>query len=232
MHHVYTRRIVVALVLFFALAALLFGPLVNALRTAPEAAVTSPAGGIVTVNEATGETSVTLPDGYVAFERLCASCHNAEKFADKVRTSLDPDAASLAQLEKLIGPPAHGGASPAEALSMVILIRTLAGLPSTYPPGIATPPAEATAPARPTATLVPTPLPLTDYRGVWSQQCATCHRAELFASRLAEQDDPDLRTRQAVEFLAGPPLHYNRPVITYLPAMNHVRELAGLEPLP
>lgn len=233
MHHVYTRRIVIALVGFFAVLALLFGPLVARLRTAPETtAGTAPITGDPALAGEGAGTGVTLPNGQAAFDNLCGSCHKAEKFADKVRKSLDPDAASLAQLEKLVGPPAHGGASPAEALAIVIQVRTLAGLPSSYPPGVATPPASATAAA---ALPTPTPIPpenlLTDYQGVWAQQCATCHRADKFAAGLKAEADPDLRTWQAVEYLSGPPAHYNRPVVTFLPAMNYVRELADLEPL-
>jgi mono/diheme cytochrome c family protein len=238
MHHVYTRRIVIALVGFFAVLALLFGPLVTRLRTAPETTAGTASSANVAGDSAPAEGSegagmaITLPNGQAAFDNLCGSCHKAEKFADKVRKSLDPDAASQAQLEKLVGPPAHGGASPAEALAIVIQVRTLAGLPSTFPPGMATPPAAATAAA---ALPTPTPIPpenlLTDYQGVWAQQCATCHRADKFAAGLKAEADPDLRTWQAVEYLSGPPAHYNRPVVTFLPAMNYVRELAGLEPL-
>jgi mono/diheme cytochrome c family protein len=232
MHHVYTRRIVISLVLFFTLAAILFGPLVAALRTPAEPVSVGSALGPTSGQGEAGVSSVSLPDGQAAFDNLCGSCHKADKFADKVRKSLDPDAASLAQLEKLIGPPAHGGASPAESLAIVIRIRSLAGLPSTYPPGVATPQAAATAfAARPTPTAIPTAVILTDYHGVWAQQCATCHQANLFVQGLKAEADPDLRTMQAVEYLSGPPLHYNRPVVTFLPAMNYVRELAGLEPL-
>ncbi len=233
MHHVYTRRIVIALVGFFAVLALLFGPLVARLRTAPNATTGMASDAADPALAGNGEsTGVMLPNGQVAFDNLCASCHKAEKFADKVRKSLDPDAASLAQLEKLVGPPAHGGASPAEALAIVIQVRTLAGLPSSYPPGVATPPAAATAAAvLPTPTPIPPENLLTDYQGVWAQQCATCHQADKFATGLMAEADPDLRTWQAVEYLSGPPAHYNRPVVTFLPAMNHVRELAGLEPL-
>jgi mono/diheme cytochrome c family protein len=241
MHHVYTRRIVIALVGFFAVLALLFGPLVTALRTAPEAtaatAATSSgataADGLAPTGDGEGGgTGITLPNGQAAFDNLCASCHKAEKFADKLRNSLDPDAASLAQLEKLVAPPAHGGASPAEALAIVIKVRSLAGLSSTYPPGVATPAAAATAAAAlPTPTAIPPENLLTDYQGVWEQQCATCHRADKFAAGLKAEADPDLRTWQAVEYLSGPPAHYNRPVVTFLPAMNYVRELSGLVPL-
>lgn len=227
MHHVYTRRIVVGLVLFFTLAGLIFGPLVNALRSPAGVATTTTTG-----SSETGNTAISLPDGQAAFDNLCASCHKAERFADNVRRSLDPEATSLAHLEKLIGPPSHGGASPAEALAIVIQVRSLAGLLSTYPPGVATPPADATAAAvLPTPTAIPPENLLTDYQGVWAQQCATCHRADKFAAGLAAETDPDLRTWQAVEYLSGPPAHYNRPVVTFLPAMNYVRELAGLEPL-
>lgn len=128
MHHVYTRRIVIALVGFFAVLALLFGPLVTRLRTTPETtAGTASVAGDPALAGAGGGTGVMLPNGQATFDNLCASCHKAEKFAEKVRKSLDSDAASLAQLEKLVGPPAHGGASPAEALAIVIQVRTLAG---------------------------------------------------------------------------------------------------------
>jgi mono/diheme cytochrome c family protein len=175
-----------------------------------------------------------LPDGQVAFDNLCASCHKTQDFSNKVANSLDPDAASLAQLEKLVGPPAHGGASPAEALAIVIQIRSLAGLPSEYPAGVPTPPAAATAAAiEPTATPLPAGAILTtdDYEGMWVQICADCHRAERFIEGLKAEEDPDLRTWQAIEYLSGPPPHYNRPVTAFLPAMNYIREQAGLEPL-
>lgn len=248
MHHVYARRIVISLVTFFLISGVLFGPVVTAIRSGPEASNTAaPAGNpsAATVDSAaegpqdggtavTTAGAITLPDGQAAFDNLCSSCHRTQEFSNKVANSLEPDATSQGQLEKLIGPPAHGGASPAEALAIVIQIRSLAGLPSEYPAGVPTPPAAATAAAiEPTATPLPAGAVLTtdDYEGMWEQICADCHRAERFVEGLKAEEDPDLRTWQAIEYLSGPPTHYNRPITAFLPAMNHIREQAGLEPL-
>jgi mono/diheme cytochrome c family protein len=243
MHHVYARRIVISLVSFFLISGLLFGPVVRAIRSGPEASNTTSAAGATSAEgesqedgSATESTAgaITLPNGQAAFDNLCASCHKMQEFSNKVANSLDPDAASLAQLEKLVGPPPHGGASPAEALAIVIQIRSVAGLPSDYPAGVPTPPAAATAAAsEPTATPLPAGAILIteDYEGIWVQICADCHRAERFVEGLQAETDPDLRTWQAIEYLSGPPTHYNRPLESFLPAMNYIREQAGLEPL-
>jgi mono/diheme cytochrome c family protein len=230
MHHYYTRRIVIALVLFFATLAILFGPLVTALRSDRDPAT----GAGAESGEGTGSAATVLPDGSLVFNDYCASCHQADKFATRVADSLEPDSTSQGQLEKLIGPPAHGGVSPTEAIAVVLYIRDLAGLPPAFPAGVATPPAAATA-----AAVAPTPTPVVletgapvDRRGAWEQHCATCHRADKFAEGLAAVDDPDLRTRQAITYLAGPPAHRNRPVAAFGPAMNYIREVAGLPPLP
>jgi cytochrome c5 len=231
MHHVYTRRLVILLVSFFVLLAILFGPLVVALRSQGPASSASAIG-----NEAASANPdrVTLPDGATAFDNLCASCHQAQKMADKVKGSLDPDATSRAQLEKLVGPPAHGGASPAEALAIVIHLRTLAGLSAEYQPGVPTPAAAATAEA---AQPTPTPVPLAEVKpdaseAVFKQHCAKCHQAQKFAVGLRTTADPDAASRQAIQYLSGPPPHRNVPAESIAPAIDHVRQLAGLPPLP
>jgi len=231
MHHVYTRRLVILLVSFFAMLAILFGPLVVALRSQGPVASGS---SIESEAAANNSDRATLPDGATAFDNLCASCHQPQKMADKVKGSLDPDATSRAQLEKLIGPPAHGGASPAEALAIVIQLRTLAGLPSTYQPGVPTPAAAATAEA---AQPTPTPVPLAEVKpdaseAVFKQYCAKCHQAQKFADGLKAAADPDEASRQAIQYLSGPPPHRNVPAESIAPAIDYVRQLAGLPPLP
>lgn len=228
MHHIYTRRIVIALVLFFAVLAVSFGPLVVQLR-----AQLTPAEAACDCEVQDSGAVFTLPDGETTFNNYCASCHQAQAFADKLGESLDADASSRAQLEKLVGPPAHGGASPEEALSVVIFLRTLAGLPSTLPGGAPTPPAAATAVA---ATPAPTQIPWADlspgnYEGIFSLYCSNCHQAEKFAEGLVKVPDPNARSWQAVEYLSGPPTHQNLPTEAIKPAINYVRRLAGLEPL-
>jgi mono/diheme cytochrome c family protein len=228
MHHVYARRIVIGLVLFFGVLALLFGPLVVSLRSQ-----ITPVESACDCAEQEGAAAITLPDGEVAFSNYCASCHQAQTFADKLSESLDSDAASRAQLEKLIGPPAHGGASPAEALAIVISLRSMAGLPSTYPEGVPTPAAAATAAASaPTPTQIPwANLSPGDYEGVFMQYCSACHIAETFAEGLKSVPDPNTRSRQAVDYLSGPPSHQNLPTEAMKPAINYVRRLAGLDPI-
>jgi mono/diheme cytochrome c family protein len=228
MHHVYARRIVIALVGFFALLALLFGPLVVSLRTQ-----ITPAESACDCGGGESTSAFTLPDGETTFNSYCSSCHQAQAFADELKESLDGDAASRAQLERLIGPPAHGGASPEGALSVVIYLRTLAGLTSTLPAGAPTPPAAATAAAAaPTPTQIPwANLSLGDYEGVFNQYCSACHQAEKFAEGLMTVPDPNMRSRQAVDYLSGPPSHQNLPTEAMKPAINYVRRLAGLAPL-
>jgi mono/diheme cytochrome c family protein len=230
MHHIYTRRIVIALVLLFAVMAILFGPLVVSLRLEQ-----TPAGAACDCAEPEQGSSAafTLPDGEATFNDYCTSCHQAQKFADKLKSSLDADAASRAQLEKLIGPPAHGGVSPAEALAVVISLRTMAGLPSTYPDGVPTPAAAATAAAAaPTPTQIPwANLSPGDYEGIFNQYCSACHQAETFAEGLKGVPDPNTRSRQAVDYLSGPPSHQNLPTKAMKPAINYIRRLAGLDPI-
>ncbi len=228
MHHIYTRRIVIALVLFFAVMAVLFGPLVVSLR-----AQLTPAEAACDCAAPEGSAASTLPDGEATFNNYCSTCHQAQAFADGLTESLDPDTTSKAQLEKLIGPPAHGGVSPAEALAVIIFMRTKAGLPSTYPAGEPTTAAAATAAAaEPTAT----PIPLAavnpgDYEGVFTQYCSGCHQADTFAEGLKRVADPNSKSIQAVDYLTGPPTHQNIPAEAFKPAINYVRRLAGLVPL-
>lgn len=228
MHHIYARRIVVALVLFFAVLAILFGPLVVSLR-----AQLTPAEAACDCEVQDSGAVFMLPDGETTFNNYCSSCHQAQAFADKLQGSLDVDAASKAQLEKLVGPPAHGGTSPQGALSVVIYLRTLAGLPSMLPAGAPTPPAAATAEAAaPTPTQIPwANLSPGDYEGVFNQYCSTCHQAEKFAQGLKNVPDANTRSWQAVEYLSGPPSHQNLPTEAMKPAINYVRRLAGLDPL-
>lgn len=226
MHYLYTRRIVIALVVFFSLSAVLFGPLVVSLRSA-----LTPVAAAVPLDGSS--TAAVLPDGTATYENFCASCHPSGAMSGKLKVSLDPDAASRAWLEKLIGPPAHGGVSPAEALAVVIHLRMQAGLSSTYPESVATPAAAATAAAQlPT----PTPVALVDideanYEGVYTQYCAACHKVETFSEALNKAADPNLRSRKAVEYLSGPPPHQNLPVEVMKPAINYIRRIAGLSPI-
>jgi mono/diheme cytochrome c family protein len=226
MHHIYTRRLVVAMVSFFAVAILVFGLAVSDLRALLVAAFN--AGGAQTTGP------VTLPDGEAAFANLCASCHQAQSLADDVATSLEPDATSLGQLEQLVGPPPHGGASPAEALAIVVYLRSLAGLGSEYEPGVPTPPAAAT-----TAAALPTPteVPLEDvapseFEAVFEANCRSCHRPGAMSRGLSAVEDPDLASQQAIEFIAGSRKHRDVPPEAIVPAFNYIRQEAGLPPLP
>lgn len=228
MHHVYTRRIVIALVVFFAVLAVVFGNLVVSLRdqfASAQSAGSEAAQG--------AEGAFVLPDGEATFNNYCSSCHQAQAFADKLAGSMDADAASRAHLEKLIGPPAHGGVSPAEALSVVIAFRTLAGLPSTYPESVPTPAAAATAAAaEPTPTQIPVAqISQAEAEAVFSQYCSICHNPQSFVTKLQSVPDPDVRSKIAIDFLGDSAEHSALPNEVFRPAINYIRILAGFAPL-
>jgi mono/diheme cytochrome c family protein len=244
MHHLYTRRLVILMVSFFAVAAIVFGGAAAGLRdlyAPPAAENTAEAGAVV------------LPSGETTFNNLCSSCHQADELAGMVSESLDPDATSLGQLEFLIGPPAHGGASPAEALAVVVYFRTLAGLPSTYEPGVPTPPAVATeVAARPTLTQAATVAPaveagatetteateavepleaVSDFEAAFEEACSQCHRPRSMIRGLGEVEDPETASLQAIEFIATSRKHRNVDPVFIVPAFNYIRQEAGFDPL-
>jgi hypothetical protein len=77
MHHIYTRRIVIALVLFFAVLAVSFGPLVVSLR----AQLTPAEAACDCEVQDSGEVG-SLPVGEPTFTKDGSSCHHALAVAD------------------------------------------------------------------------------------------------------------------------------------------------------
>lgn len=236
MHHIYTRRIVIALVAFFTLLGVIFGPLVVSLRSNPAAASLGMSESVSTSGEgSTVAGAIALPDGATVFSDYCASCHKADRFTTRLTESLSPDSVSQGQLEFLVGPPPHGGVSPVEALAVVIHLRSSAGLESNFAQGLPTPAAAATAAAAlPTPTRVPLDREVApaDYQAVWEQTCAGCHMAGRFAEGIAAAPNPKLAYDQALVYLQDPEPHKGLPIRAFRPAMSYVWGLTGLPALP